>query len=37
MFPSFEVGSDLVKMKKPSEKKVLTRSWEGPYFYGICG
>jgi hypothetical protein len=33
MFPSFEFGSDFVKMRKPGEKKALTRSWEGPYLF----
>jgi hypothetical protein len=33
MFPSFQVRSGLVKMKKTSKKKVLTRSWEGLYVF----
>jgi hypothetical protein len=33
MFPSFQARNDLVKMKKLSKKKVLTRSWEGPYLF----
>ncbi len=32
MFPSFQVGNDLVKMKKLG-KKALTGSWEGPYLF----
>ncbi len=32
MFLSFQVGSDLVKMKKPG-KKALIGSWERPYLF----
>jgi hypothetical protein len=33
MFPCFVVEKDMVKMKKPSKKKYLEASWEGPYIF----
>ncbi len=33
IFPSFQVGIDLVKMKKLGKKKLFTNSWEGPYLF----
>ncbi len=32
-FPCFVVEKDMVNMKKPSKKKYLEASWEGPYFF----
>jgi len=33
MFPSFQAGHDLVKMKNPSKKNTLIGSWEGLYLF----
>jgi hypothetical protein len=32
-FPSFVIGKDMAKMKKPSKKKALEASWKGPYLF----
>jgi hypothetical protein len=33
MFYCYQVGIDLVKMKKPGKKKALISNWEGPYLF----
>jgi len=33
VFEGLVVGETMVKMKKPSKRRALTSSWEGPYLF----